>query len=44
MGISNSRYINYVKKTFKPVLTKEAEIVISSYYQLQRKSGTHNAG
>ncbi|KAF8772641.1 hypothetical protein HU200_005605 [Digitaria exilis] len=37
------RYINYVKKQFKPVLTKDAEIVISSYYQLQRKSGTHNA-
>ncbi|XP_039833009.1 probable DNA helicase MCM9 isoform X4 [Panicum virgatum] len=36
------RYINYVKR-FKPVLTKEAERVISSYYQLQRKSGTHNA-
>ncbi|KAJ1258632.1 hypothetical protein BS78_10G090600 [Paspalum vaginatum] len=36
------RYINYVRR-FKPVLTKEAEIVISSYYQLQRKSGTHNA-
>jgi len=25
------------------VLTKEAERVISSYYQRQRKSGTHNA-
>ncbi|CAL5043793.1 unnamed protein product [Urochloa decumbens] len=37
------RYINYVKNQFKPVLTKKAEIVISSYYQLQRKSGTHNA-
>ncbi|XP_066383534.1 probable DNA helicase MCM9 isoform X2 [Miscanthus floridulus] len=37
------RYINYVRKEFKPVLTKEAERVISSYYQLQRKSGTHNA-
>jgi len=37
------RYINYVK-WFKPVLTKEAERVISSYYQRQRKSGTHNAG
>ncbi|WVZ81945.1 hypothetical protein U9M48_029268 [Paspalum notatum var. saurae] len=36
------RYINYVRR-FKPVLTKEAERVISSYYQLQRKSGTHNA-
>ncbi|TVU12043.1 hypothetical protein EJB05_45664 [Eragrostis curvula] len=37
------RYINYVKKRFKPVLTKEAERVISSYYQLQRQSGTYNA-
>ncbi|XP_028795118.1 probable DNA helicase MCM9 [Neltuma alba] len=37
------RYIHYVKETFKPVLTREAETVISSYYQLQRKSGTHNA-
>ncbi|WRX14046.1 MCM domain - like 3 [Theobroma cacao] len=37
------RYIHYVKKHFKPVLTKEAEKVISSYYQLQRRSGTHNA-
>uniref|UniRef100_A0A0A9F236 Probable DNA helicase MCM9 n=1 Tax=Arundo donax TaxID=35708 RepID=A0A0A9F236_ARUDO len=36
------RYIHYVKE-FKPVLTKEAERVISSYYQLQRRSGTHNA-
>ncbi|XWS68265.1 hypothetical protein CRYUN_Cryun04dG0075800 [Craigia yunnanensis] len=37
------RYIDYVKKHFKPVLTKEAEKVISSYYQLQRRSATHNA-
>ncbi|KAG8474033.1 hypothetical protein CXB51_033745 [Gossypium anomalum] len=37
------RYIGYVKKHFKPVLTKEAEKVISSYYQLQRRSATHNA-
>lgn len=37
------RYINYVRRKFKPVLTKEAERVISSYYHLQRKSGTHNA-
>ncbi|XP_066371272.1 probable DNA helicase MCM9 isoform X2 [Miscanthus floridulus] len=37
------RYINYVRRQFKPVLTKEAERVISSYYQLQRKSGIHNA-
>jgi hypothetical protein len=33
-----------VKKRFKPVLTKEAEQVISSYYHLQRQSGAHNAG
>lgn len=37
------RYINFVKGYFKPVLTKEAERVISSYYQLQRRSGTENA-
>ncbi|KAI9120423.1 hypothetical protein K1719_007456 [Acacia pycnantha] len=37
------RYIQYIKETFKPVLTREAETVISSYYQLQRKSATHNA-
>ncbi|KAK7412145.1 hypothetical protein VNO78_03594 [Psophocarpus tetragonolobus] len=37
------RYINYVKEHFKPVLTREAERVISSYYQLQRKSATYNA-
>ncbi|KAJ9707451.1 hypothetical protein PVL29_002468 [Vitis rotundifolia] len=37
------RYINFVKGYFKPVLTKEAEKVISSYYQLQRRSATHNA-
>ncbi|XP_022642568.1 probable DNA helicase MCM9 isoform X3 [Vigna radiata var. radiata] len=37
------RYIHYVKEHFRPVLTREAEIVISSYYQLQRKSATHNA-
>ncbi|TYI49173.1 hypothetical protein E1A91_D12G016900v1 [Gossypium mustelinum] len=37
------RYIGYVKNHFKPVLTKEAEKVISSYYQLQRRSATHNA-
>ncbi|KAG4168320.1 hypothetical protein ERO13_A12G016000v2 [Gossypium hirsutum] len=36
-------YIGYVKKHFKPVLTKEAERVISNYYQLQRRSATHNA-
>lgn len=32
-----------MKEHFRPVLTREAEIVISSYYQLQRKSATHNA-
>uniref|UniRef100_A0A0E0HMS0 Probable DNA helicase MCM9 n=1 Tax=Oryza nivara TaxID=4536 RepID=A0A0E0HMS0_ORYNI len=37
------RYIHYVKQHFKPVLTKEAERVISSYYQRQRQSGTRNA-
>ncbi|KAL6269737.1 hypothetical protein ACE6H2_026648 [Prunus campanulata] len=37
------RYIHFVKGYFRPVLTKEAEIVISSYYQLQRRSATGNA-
>ncbi|WOH04901.1 hypothetical protein DCAR_0624313 [Daucus carota subsp. sativus] len=37
------RYLHYVKASFKPVLTKEAEKVISSYYQLQRKSAAQNA-
>ncbi|KAM0918113.1 hypothetical protein ACQ4PT_008770 [Festuca glaucescens] len=37
------RYIHYVRHRFKPVLTKEAERVISGYYQLQRSSGTQNA-
>ncbi|XP_020699790.2 probable DNA helicase MCM9 isoform X2 [Dendrobium catenatum] len=37
------RYIHYVKQRFKPVLTKESERIISSYYQLQRRSATHNA-
>ncbi|KAK6135455.1 hypothetical protein DH2020_030800 [Rehmannia glutinosa] len=37
------RYILYVKGYFRPVLTKEAEKVISSYYQLQRRSATQNA-
>ncbi|XP_077224406.1 minichromosome maintenance 9 isoform X2 [Tasmannia lanceolata] len=37
------RYIHYVKGHFKPILTKEAERVISSYYQLQRRSATQNA-
>ncbi|GKV35425.1 hypothetical protein SLEP1_g43689 [Rubroshorea leprosula] len=37
------RYIHYVKGHFKPSLTKEAEKVISSYYQLQRRSAMQNA-
>ncbi|PIN10218.1 DNA replication licensing factor, MCM2 component [Handroanthus impetiginosus] len=37
------RYIHFVKGHFRPVLTKEAEKVISSYYQLQRRSATENA-
>ncbi|KAG9152560.1 hypothetical protein Leryth_024714 [Lithospermum erythrorhizon] len=37
------RYIQFVKGYFQPVLTNEAENVISSYYQLQRRSGTQNA-
>ncbi|KAK9666919.1 hypothetical protein RND81_14G220800 [Saponaria officinalis] len=37
------KYINFVKGYFKPVLTKEAERVISRYYQLQRRCGTENA-
>lgn len=37
------RYIYYVKQHFRPVLTKESERVISSYYQLQRRSAVHNA-
>uniref|UniRef100_A0A7N0VE45 Probable DNA helicase MCM9 n=2 Tax=Kalanchoe fedtschenkoi TaxID=63787 RepID=A0A7N0VE45_KALFE len=37
------RYIQYVKRYFKPVLTKEAENVISCYYQLQRRSAIQNA-
>ncbi|XP_042007045.1 probable DNA helicase MCM9 [Salvia splendens] len=37
------RYIHFVKGYFRPVLTKEAEKVISSYYQLQRRSATLNA-
>lgn len=38
------RYILYVKRYFQPVLTKEAERVLSSYYQLQRRSALQNAG
>ncbi|KAH6789951.1 minichromosome maintenance 9 [Perilla frutescens var. frutescens] len=37
------KYIQFVKGYFRPVLTKEAEKVISSYYQLQRRSATQNA-
>ncbi|XP_031381045.1 probable DNA helicase MCM9 isoform X1 [Punica granatum] len=37
------RYIHFVKGHFRPVLTKEAERVISSYYQLQRRSASQNA-
>ncbi|KAF8406052.1 hypothetical protein HHK36_008132 [Tetracentron sinense] len=37
------RYIQFVKGYFKPVLTKEAERIISSYYQLQRRSAIQNA-
>lgn len=33
-----------MKANFRPVLTKDAETVISSYYQLQRRSATQNAG
>lgn len=52
-GVNNSRgfwnlamlrrYVQYVKEHFQPVLTSEAESVIISYYQLQRRSGTQNA-
>lgn len=38
------RYIQFVKRNFRPVLSKEAEEIISSYYRLQRRSSTHNAG
>ncbi|KAJ7543010.1 hypothetical protein O6H91_09G022000 [Diphasiastrum complanatum] len=37
------RYILYVKQKFRPVLTPEAEKVIISYYQLQRRSAVQNA-
>ncbi|XP_073526157.1 uncharacterized protein, partial [Phyllobates terribilis] len=37
------KYIHYVKECFKPVLTKEAERIISCYYQLQRRLGVENA-
>lgn len=37
------RYLQFVKGYFRPVLTKEAEQIISSYYQLQRRSAMDNA-
>eukprot|EP00246_Nothoceros_aenigmaticus_P015678 TRINITY_DN6680_c0_g1_i1.p1 TRINITY_DN6680_c0_g1~~TRINITY_DN6680_c0_g1_i1.p1 ORF type:complete len:265 (-),score=39.82 TRINITY_DN6680_c0_g1_i1:434-1111(-) len=37
------RYIEYVKITFEPKLTAEAEKVLMAYYQLQRRSGEQNA-
>ncbi|CAN0906794.1 Probable DNA helicase MCM9 [Linum grandiflorum] len=37
------RYIQFVKGYFRPVLTKEAEKVISNYFQLQRRSAKDNA-
>ncbi|XP_051131573.1 probable DNA helicase MCM9 isoform X2 [Andrographis paniculata] len=37
------RYIHFVKGYFRPVLTNEAEKIISSYYQLQRRSAAQNA-
>ncbi|KAG0491361.1 hypothetical protein HPP92_004759 [Vanilla planifolia] len=37
------RYIHYIKQHFKPMLTRESETIISSYYQLQRRSATQNA-
>lgn len=37
------RYIHFVKGYFRPILSKEAEKVISSYYQLQRRSASQNA-
>ncbi|OAE19975.1 hypothetical protein AXG93_1520s1490 [Marchantia polymorpha subsp. ruderalis] len=36
-------YMLYVRTEFKPVLTHDAEKVIMSYYQLQRRSGHENA-
>lgn len=36
-------YIRYVREEFKPSLTPEASRVISSYYQLQRRSASTNA-
>ncbi|KMZ67685.1 putative DNA replication licensing factor [Zostera marina] len=37
------RYIYFVKRNFRPTLTEESEKIISSYYQLQRRSATENA-
>ncbi|KAJ4817552.1 Minichromosome maintenance family protein [Rhynchospora pubera] len=37
------RYIHYVKQHFRPVLTTDSEKIISSYYQLQRRSAANNA-
>ncbi|XP_038886882.1 probable DNA helicase MCM9 isoform X3 [Benincasa hispida] len=37
------RYIQFVKGYFRPVLTEEAEQIISNYYQLQRRSAMDNA-
>ncbi|KAG6571851.1 probable DNA helicase MCM9 isoform X2 [Cucurbita moschata] len=37
------RYLQFVKGYFRPVLTKEAEQIISRYYQLQRRSAMDNA-
>ncbi|KAL4580941.1 hypothetical protein LXL04_017147 [Taraxacum kok-saghyz] len=37
------RYIHFVRGYFRPTLTKEAENVISRYYQLQRREATENA-
>ncbi|CAK7341069.1 unnamed protein product [Dovyalis caffra] len=42
-GIDVNGLWSSAKGYFRPVLTKEAEKVISSYYQLQRRSATHNA-
>ncbi|XP_023750740.1 probable DNA helicase MCM9 isoform X1 [Lactuca sativa] len=36
-------YIHFVKGYFRPTLSKEAENVISRYYQLQRSIATENA-
>ncbi|GBG90268.1 hypothetical protein CBR_g50446 [Chara braunii] len=36
-------YICYIRSAFQPVLTDEAEVVISGYYQLQRRDAARNA-